>query len=323
MPTDLGLVLPWQLSPTVMVALALAALLYARGMARAAQPAPLHRRIAFFAGLAILYGALQTSLSYYASHMFSVLQLQHFALHDLGPALLAASAPGAALSCGLPRRLRARLPWASGALRAPRRFLLDARVAALLYIVSQVIWLWPPVTFAVMLSNRLFELMSFSAVLGALPFWHLVLDPRDYPAAQLRLRHRFALLYIAMAPMMLVSAALAFSQSDWYPVYAVCGRFLPVSPIEDQELAGLATWVPGGLLFGMVFMLELGRRLDRQAFTRRPVSAARPSGARSAAAAAAPAAFREGRPETLGPADGPLESDAACAPESRSSGQPI
>ncbi|HVS78139.1 MAG TPA: cytochrome c oxidase assembly protein [Steroidobacteraceae bacterium] len=260
MPTGIGLALPWQLSPTVVLAVSLAAILYARGMARVPSGVPLYRRIAFFAGLVLLYAALQTSWDYYASHMFSVLQLQHFALHDLAPALLCAAAPGAALARGLPRSLHARL---AVRIRAPK-LLLDPRVATLLYVVSFLVWLWPPVTFDVMVSNRLYEAMSWSTFLGALPFWSLAVDPRDYPHARLRLRHRFALLYIGMLPMMLMSAALAFSHTDWYPVYAVCGRFLPISPVEDQELAGLAMWVPGGLLFGGVFIAFLGRRFDRQ-----------------------------------------------------------
>ncbi|MGH8296365.1 MAG: cytochrome c oxidase assembly protein, partial [Steroidobacteraceae bacterium] len=159
------------------------------------------------------------------------------------------------------------------ALRVPLRLLLDARVATLLYVASFIIWLWPPVTFDVMVSNALYKGMSWSAVLCALPFWHLVLDPRDYPKARLRLRHRFALLYIAMAPMMLMSAALAFSDSDWYPVYAVCGRFLPISPVADQELAGLAMWAPGGILFGCVFIGVFGRRFERQARASGPAAA--------------------------------------------------
>jgi putative membrane protein len=262
LPTEIGLVLPWQFSPTVVLTVLLTALLYARGMTPATVAMP--RRCAFFAGLTLVYAALQTSWDYYASHLFTVLQLQHFALHDLAPALLAGAAPGAALARGLPRQARERLFLAAHRLRAPLRLLLDPRVATLLYVASLLVWLWPPITFAVMVSNRLYEAMSWSTILGALPFWHLVLDARERPQARLRLRQRFAMLYVGMAPMMLMSAALAFSSSDWYPVYAVCGRFLPLSPVADQELAGLAMWAPGGLLFGCVFVGFLGRRLDRQ-----------------------------------------------------------
>lgn len=263
LPTTLEFILPWELSPTVLATLLLAALLYVRGL-RSTAPAVSHvRRAAFFAGLASLYLPLQTAWDYYASHMFFVLQLHHFALHDLGPALLAAAAPGAVLSRGLPRRMRALLPAAVRVLRVPLNLLLDLRVAIVLYVASQLLWLLPPVTFDVMVSDRLYRIMNWTSVLGALPFWHLMLDPRPYPFSRLRLRYRFAGLYLAMLPMALTSAALAFSQTNWYPVYAVCGRFLPISPVMDQELGGTAMWVPEGLLFGLVFFMYLGRKLEQ------------------------------------------------------------
>lgn len=263
LPHTLEFMLPWELSPTVLLTAALAVALYVRGVMGTRLPVPYPRRLAYFAGVGFIYAALQTAAAYYASHMFFVLQLQHFALHDLGPALLAAAAPGAILSRGLPWPARARLQAAGRAMRRPLQVLLDARAATLLYVVSQLVWLLPPIAFDVMLSSRLFEVMNWSAVLGALPFWHLMLDPRPYPLARLRLRQRFFSLYLAMLPMTLASAALAFSRTNWYPVYAVCGRFMPISPVMDQELGGTAMWVPGAMLFGIVLFLFLARRLDQ------------------------------------------------------------
>lgn len=259
----LDLLIPWEFSPTVLVTATLALVLYIRGIMGTTLSVHRARHVAYFAGVGLIYSALQTALNYYAGHMFFVLQLQHFALHDLGPALLAAAAPGRMLAAGLPRRARAPLQLAVRALRTPLEILLDARFATLLYIVSQLVWLLPRIAFDVMLSNRLFAVMNWSTVLGALPFWHLMLDPRSHGPARLRLRERFIFLYLAMMPMTLVSAALAFSQTNWYPVYAVCGRFLPISPVMDQELGGTAMWVPGAMLFGIVFFMFLGRRLDR------------------------------------------------------------
>ena len=263
MATVLDFALPWQFSPTVLLTTTLAVALYARGASRMAPAAAHARRAAYFTGVGLIYLALQTAGVYYASHMFFVLQLQQFVLHDLGPALLAAAAPGAALRCGLPRPARAYLQAAARSLGTPLRLLRDPRIATALYVASQLVWLLPPIAFAVMLSNRLFEAMNWSTALGALPFWHLILDPRSHPLARLRLRQRFFCLYLAMLPMTLASAALAFSQTNWYPVYAVCGRFLPISPIMDQELGGTAMWVPGAMLFGVVFFLSLGRKLEQ------------------------------------------------------------
>ena len=226
------------------------------------------RSIAYFAGVGLVYAALQTSCEYYASHMFFVLQLQHFVLHDLGPALLAAAAPGATLYRGLTHGAGSALQPRIRALGRPFHFLLDARIATALYIVTQLVWLLPPIFFDTMLSNRLYKVMSWSTVLGGLPFWHLMLDRQSYPLARLRLRQRFVFLYLAMMPMTLVSAALAFSQTNWFPVYAVCGRFLPISPVMDQELGGSAMWIPGAALFGIVFFMFLGRRLDQAGIVR-------------------------------------------------------
>lgn len=247
----------------MLLATTLAVALYPRGVGRAAIAVAFPRRIAYFAGVTLIYLALQTACVYYASHMFFVLQLQQFVLHDLGPALLAAAAPGAALRRGLPQWARTCLLPAIRPLEVARRVLLDSRIAIALYVLSQLVWLLPPIAFEVMLSNRLFEIMNWSAVLGALPFWHLMLDPRPHPPARLRLRQRFLALFAAMLPMTLASAALAFSQTNWYPVYAVCGRFLPISPVMDQELGGTAMWVPTAMLFGLVLFLFLGRRLDQ------------------------------------------------------------
>src|SRR3974377_1211358 len=100
--------LPWDFSPTVLAVIVLAAVLFFRGTRRACQlqahrapePVPAARKTAFYAGLALIYAALQTRWDYYAGHMFFVHRLQHFALHDVGPFLLAWSAPTAVLAAG-------------------------------------------------------------------------------------------------------------------------------------------------------------------------------------------------------------------------------
>jgi len=273
LPT-LDLLLPWEFSPTVLLTTGLAVALYIRGMVGTPVAVSYPRRIAYFAGVGLIYSALQTACEYYASHMFFVLQLQHFVLHDLGPALLAAAAPGATLFRGMPDWARPRLQAASRTLAKPLDFLFDVRAATALYVVTQLVWLLPPIFFDTMLSNPLYKLMSWSTVLGGLPFWHLMLDPRPHPLGGLRLRQRFFALYLAMLPMTLVSAALAFSQSNWFPVYAVCGRFLPISPVMDQELGGSAMWIPGAALFGIVFFLFLARRLDQAEIIRQHAAGA-------------------------------------------------
>lgn len=240
------LFLPWQFSPTVLAAIVLAAALYSRRSTRASPPVPPARRLAFYLGLVVIYCALQTSWDYYASHMIFVLQLQHFALHDLAPVLLVWAAP---------RGLSARpLP----------RLLLNPIIVALTYVAALLIWLWPPLTFDVMLSNGLYKLMSWIVLAGALPFWWLLLDPRPYPLARLKPGARIVMLHLVMLPIVLTGVTLALAEHNWYPVFAVCGRFLPIPAVADQQLGGVVMWILGAATYGVVFFIVLGRNLEQE-----------------------------------------------------------
>jgi putative membrane protein len=260
----IALLLPWEFSPTVIAAITLALVLYMVGCARKQPPPAYPRRLAFYLGLALIYCALQTRWDYYAAHMFFVHRLQHFVLHDVGPALLAASAPASELIEGLPRRLARRVTAMPAWLNLVAGTAFEPWTATALYISSLIVWIWPPVHFDVMLSNPLYKLMNWSVVLGDLPFWWVILDPRPYPLARVRGGLRLLMLGLALPPMMLAGAVLGLSRHDLYPVYGVCGRFAPVSPLTDQQIGGLIIWIPGTVLLGIVAILVLRRTLHQE-----------------------------------------------------------
>ena len=245
------------------MAIALAFALYTLGIARTGPPVSHVRQIAFYLGLFLIYCALQTSWDYYASHMFFVHRLQHFVLHDVGPALLAASAPAAVLANGLPAWAGPRVARITARLRPVTRIIFEPWTATAMYIASLIIWIWPPIHFDVMLSNWLYGLMNWSVVLGDLPFWWLILDPRTYPLARAKGWHRLLMLFVVMLPMMLSGAMLSLSRHDLYPVYGICGRFAPVSAVADQQLGGLIIWIPGTLLILIVMLIVLSRMLHQ------------------------------------------------------------
>lgn len=271
-PSALAWLLPWEFSPTVLVAAALAGTLYTVGSARAAAAVPGPRRFAFYLGLTLVYGALQTSWDYYASHMFFVHRLQHFVLHDIGPALLAASAPAGALWQGLPAWIRRRVPRPAVSLAPLLRVLFDPWTATAMYIGSLILWIWPSVHFDVMLSNWLYRFMNWSVLLADLPFWWLVLDPRPHPPARVKGWQRLLMLFVVMLPMMLAGAILSLSRHDLYPVYGICGRFAPISALDDQQLGGLIIWIPGSLLILTVVLIVLRRTLRQEHGARTPAA---------------------------------------------------
>ena len=270
--------LPWDFSPTVLAGIAIAAMLFFRGTrrsgqagARVAGSVPAGRQAAFYAGLILIYAALQTRWDYYAGHMFFVHRLQHFALHDVGPFLLAWSAPVAALSAGCGERLHRLLGSVRGrpsdrmrtVLAVPGRVIFDPWTATILFVASLCFWVWPPIHFYAMLSNWLYMTMNLSVVMLDLPFWWLILDPRPYPESRLGQGKRIAMLAAVMMPMILVGAVIGLSRRDLYPVYAICGRFFPLSPVTDQQLGGLIIWIPGSLLAVLAVLIALSRAMHQ------------------------------------------------------------
>jgi cytochrome c oxidase assembly factor CtaG len=49
-----------------------------------------------------------------------------------------------------------------------------------------------------------------------------------------------------------LGALMSLSSSPWYADYAAMGMTgIGLDPVDDQRLAGLIMWIPGGLVHGM------------------------------------------------------------------------
>jgi putative membrane protein len=83
-----------------------------------------------------------------------------------------------------------------------------------------------------------------SFLLSALVFWAAMLQERHERAGVAALC-LFATSLLGGA----LGALMAFAQSPWYPGYAALGLTpFGLTPREDQQLAGLLMWIPGGLV---------------------------------------------------------------------------
>jgi putative membrane protein len=55
---------------------------------------------------------------------------------------------------------------------------------------------------------------------------------------------------------------MAFSQSPWYAPYAQLGMApLGLTPAEDQQLAGLLMWIPGGAVHAVAALAAVASML--------------------------------------------------------------
>ncbi|WP_321876158.1 cytochrome c oxidase assembly protein [Paraburkholderia bannensis] len=250
---------PWEPSPTVVIAIGVAAILFVRGK-RHARVSPA-RQISFWFGLGALYVALHTRLDYFFEHEFFMHRAQHLVLHHLGPFFIALAYPGAALRAGIPFAWRQRFVRPALAAR-PVRIALDIVmhpvVAVTLFVGLIYFWLLSPIHFIAMLDWRLYRVMNWSMVIDGLLFWWLVLDPRPAPPARLAPGKRVLVVIAAIPPQIILGAFIFFTPRELYPVYSICGRaFVWLSPMRDQQIGGLLLWIPGSMMSVIGALLAL------------------------------------------------------------------
>ncbi len=257
--------IPWELSWPAIGLLLLGAALYLRGSLR--RHTPVSRQIRFWLGWMLMWQAFQTRWDYYAQHQFFIHITQQLTLHDFAPLLIAWAYPGPTLRAGMP------LAWRTRGLRPLGRnvivrgaldVLLHPIVAAVLFGGGALLWLIPSFHPIVMLNAPTYATMNWFMALDGLLFWWLVLDTRPHPPARLSPGWRVFLPLLAMLPTMIWGAILALSSTDYYPIYTICGRAIPLEPLLDQHLGGLILWIPGSMamVLGCLIALRTWMRLS-------------------------------------------------------------
>ena len=290
---SLGWLVPWEFSPTLVVAFVVASVLFVRG--QRVHRVSKARQFLFWAGMVLLYLSLHTRLDYYAERMFFIHRIQHLVLHHLGPLLVMAAFPGSAMRAGLPLtwrvRLRDFLRTTSG--RTVVAVLTNKYFVPALFVFLVLVWLIPSVQFYSMLDWRLYRLMNWSVVISGFMYWNLILDRRPSPPAAMSPGGRVISPVLTMAPQMVAGAVIAFTESDIYPLFDLCGRAIAMSAQTDQTIGGLTMWIPAALIevFGLMVALGTLMRLSGKGRLRLADREAR-ARARSAQRAQADAAIR-------------------------------
>lgn len=279
---------PWEVSPTVILVCFLAALLYARGiaaLARRGERAGFWQPFSFFLGLTLNYAVLQTYYDFLSQHMFWVHRLQHLVLHHIAPVLLVLASPGRAMWAGIPLDWRARgaklcrerraLAWLPAAGRRLFRLIQHPVIAPLLFVGLIFFWLTPSIHFGAMLNAQRYRAMNWSMALDGIAFWWLMLAPRRIQgAAAVGYPTRILIVCLVALPQILLGAYIALHTTELFDVYAVCGRAWAVSPLTDQELGGLLTWIPAAMMSGIAMLVILRRLLIEERETQRAHTAA-------------------------------------------------
>jgi cytochrome c oxidase assembly factor CtaG len=267
----------WTWDPTVLLGLLLAASLYAVGWRRLRHRS--HRTlsrwqpVAFGSGLLVVLLALLSPIGTYDQELFALHMTQHMLLIMAAAPLLLLGQPLVPLLWGLPdqerrglgRLLRPRTP-----LHAILGLLGRPVVAETLFLLALGIWHVPRLYDAAEGRTWLHDFEHLCFFLTAILFWWPVVQPA---AGQRSLGRMAAIVYLLPAMMegTAIGALLTLSSQPLYATYRVAPRLAGLaglSPLDDQQLAGLIMWVPGGLIYaGCALCLLLQVLHDEQAST--------------------------------------------------------
>ena len=262
MSAVLDFLLPWDFSPLAFLSWTASILLYVRGLRLTplSERPSVARSVAFFVGSTLAYFVLQTKYEYFSTHMFFLHALQQFAVHHVGPFLIALSWPQAVLTRAVP--LRARSACAAVGRHPVARTLYNVLqnrfVAPVIFTGLIIFWLLPGMHFYAMLSGRVYWWMNWSMLIDGLLFWFLALDPRSRgEGALLGYGVRMVMVLVMMVPEMLAGVYITLSGRDLYEVYDLCGRAWAMSAQVDQEIGGIILWGPVAMLDLVAFLVLL------------------------------------------------------------------
>jgi putative membrane protein len=240
----------WTWDPWITVPLILSALLYGRGalvLQRRGIVGRSTRRwqaLAYGAGWLCLAGALVSPLHEIGEQLFTAHMIEHEIVMTVAAPLLVLARPGGAFLWAFPTRTRRRLG-ATVRARSTRRgwtVLTRPLTATLLHAIA--IWVWHvPLFFDAAVTNVvLHRLQHLSFFLTAVLFWWAMLW-RANPAIAA------GEIFVTMLHTSVLGALLTFSPRVLYDAQTVLSERWGLTPLEDQQLAGLVMWVPVGTVY--------------------------------------------------------------------------
>lgn len=236
---------------------------YLRLRTRSSDPSVHARNLYWFlAGWLVLAAALVTPLHEAGERSFAAHMLEHELLMLAAAPLLVLSRP---LGIGLwafPLGWRRGLARLGGGIGPAWRWFTAPVIATLLQAIA--LWLWhAPSLFDLALANDGWHVVQHLCFLvTALLFWWSVLHGRGERRVGIAIGCLFFTATISGA----LGALMAFSSSPWYAGYSAAGLdAFGLTPSEDQQLAGVLMWVPGGLVHAGAGLALLARWLRRDA----------------------------------------------------------
>ena len=243
-------------------------------------------RASFALGIVTLVVALWSPLDRLSDIAFAAHMAQHELLMLVAPPLIVLGRPTAALWWALPRDARAEFAAMARTPRVRTGWRIVSDPVAALVVHGTIVWAWHwPSAFEAALHNELVHGVQHALFFAtaALFFWSL--RQGRYGKGG----YGLAALYVFLTALHtgVLGALLSVATRTWYPTQAARASDWSLNALEDQQLAGLIMWIPGGValaLIGLAFLSawigeseQRARQRDRRASSHLGAAPTRPT----------------------------------------------
>jgi putative membrane protein len=270
----------WTFDPYALGTIGVSATVYGLGLARVRRSSAARGRdsgisraeaAAFYGGQLSLLVALVSPIDRLSDLLFSAHMTQHEILLVVAPMLVVLGRPLVAGMWALPRRGRALI----ARLRRKPRVVAVVRFATaplfVLLLHGAAVWIWHvPFLFERTLHDEAVHAVQHLSFFGtAAVFWWTIVRGRYG-----RLGYGLAVLFVfaTATHTSILGALFAVGERVVYPTYAERTVGI-IDPVDDQRIAGLVMWIPGGTLLVLaalaLFVAWLGEARRRVAMAER------------------------------------------------------
>jgi putative membrane protein len=218
----------------------------------------LRQRAAFWSGWTALALALISPLHWLGERLFTAHMIEHTAIVAVATPLMACARPTAELLWAMPHGTRIRI---ARGMRHPA--VVDGWAIAASPLVATaahgaILWLWHlPAAYDLVITHIAIHRMQHLgfAVTGLVFWWSLLRSGRDGLAV--------LCLFASFMHTGLLGLILTIAGRPLYPEQTALASQFGLTPLEDQQLAGLVMWVPMGIIYAAAALCFAARWIAR------------------------------------------------------------
>jgi cytochrome c oxidase assembly factor CtaG len=223
---------------------------------------------AFWAGWLILALALVSPLHWLGEHLFAAHMIEHEILMIVAAPLFAYARPSNAIIWSLPARWRPSVGAIVNSGPILALWMVIGHPVSATIVHGAALWLWhAPLLYTLALSNEaVHRLEHLSFFFTGLLFWWTLLYGRGTDRGE-RVRDAVGIgcLFLTLLHSGILGALLTLSPRVWYPAQVQFSADFGLTPLEDQQLAGILMWVPMGIVYTAAALYFAHRLLTVQA----------------------------------------------------------